>query len=627
VRAITQADGHFQFQASKPKEKDPNSGRWWLASTIVAVAQGFGPDWTQVGKAEKGEITLHLVRPGSPLRGRVLNLEGQPLAGVSVRVQSIEATPEEDLTALLKAWKSDPYQALFLVQNKTLHQPSFAGFPKSVTTDGDGRFRLPDAGRERMVVLVIERPTIEKKVVRILPRTPEEVKALKEVSAQRVMPGMPRTEAPLIYPPTFDHTAGPTKIVTGTVREQGSGKLLAGIKINAHAAGGWWQNSVDTLTDEKGQFRLVGLPKANSYSLATYAGEERNYLPAGKQVSGTGGLEPLQVDFELVQGVRIEGRLLDKATGKPIPAGHVIYVPLKGNTFFDNTPGTEFFKFVHQSFMSDREGKYHFSALPGLGMVCAQVRTSSDVFPYIQAQLTPEDRQKPFFYSFSGTDAVLAADGHIEPLVSYNSYKLIDPPPETKVFTCDLELDPGKTVTGTVRDPDGKPLAGAVVQGLQALFGKTQTLETPSFTAIAVDPTHPRKLLFAHAEKKLVGKLLVGGEDNAPAVQLEPWGTVTGQIVNDDGKPLAGATVNLAYDEKDGVHHAVPWMKPHYEKITTDQDGRFTVAGVIPGMKCDLSVSTKNGFLTIGDEFKGLTLQPGQTKDLGSIPTKPYVPN
>ena len=353
------------------------------------------------------------------------------------------------------------------------------------------------------------------------------------------MTGMPRSETPLIYPPTFEHTAGPTKIVTGTVREYGSGKPLAGIKINANGVGSWWQNNVDARSDEKGQFRLVGLPKANSYSLMTFAGEGSSYLPAGKRVTGTGGLEPLQVDFELVRGVRIEGRLLDKATGKPVPAGHVIYVPLKGNSFFDKTPGTDFFKFVHQSYMSDREGKYSFSALPGLGMVCAQVRTSSNVSPYIQARLTPEDCKKPFYYDFSGTDAVLAADGHIEALLSYNTYQLIDPTPEAKVFTCDLELDPGKIVTGTVRDQDGKPLAGAVVQGLQALFGKTQTLKTSSFTAIAVDPAHPRKLLFAHPEKKLIGRLLLGGEDKAPTVDLEPWGTVAGQILNDDGKPLA----------------------------------------------------------------------------------------
>jgi RNA polymerase sigma factor (sigma-70 family) len=628
MRAVSKADGIFEFQATRPKELDPNRGRWWLAPIVVAVAPGFGPDWAPVGNETKGDLTLRLVRPGSPIRGRVLNLEGQPLAGVTVRVNAIEATPEEDLTALLKAWKTGPDQALHLVQGKTLRQPWFAGFPKSVSIGTDGRFSLPDAGRERIVVLLIEGPTIERKVIRILPRTAEEIKALKDATSQRVMAGMPRRADPTIYPPTFDHTAGPTKIVVGTVREHGTSKLLAGIKINAHADGSWWQDSADAATDEKGRFRIVGLPKAGSYRFSTYAGEGRNYLPAGKQVSGTGGLEPLQVDFELVQGIRIEGRLMDKATGKPIPAGHVIYIPLKGNTFFDNTPGSDFFKFVSQSFMSDGQGKYSFSAMPGLGMVCAQVGTRRDVYPYIQAHLAPEDRKKPFFYNFSGTDAVLAADGHIETLMSYNTYKLIDPAPEAKVVTCDLVLDPGKTVAGTVVDPEAKPLAGAIVQGLQAVFGKTQRLETASFTAIAVDPAHPRKLLFAYPEKGLIGMFLASGDESqAPTVKLKPWGTVTAKLLDEDGKPLAGATVDLTYDQKDGVYHPVRWMHPHYEKITTDKDGRFKIEGVIPGTKCVLSASTRKCFLSVGEDFKALVLQAGETKDLGPIPTKPLVPN
>src|SRR5262249_16895272 len=105
VRAVTEADGQFRFQATRAEGKDPNSNRWWLAPVVVAVAPGFGPDWAQAGKTANKDLILRLARPGSPIRSRVLNLEGQPLAGVSVHVNEIEATPEEDLTALFKAWK------------------------------------------------------------------------------------------------------------------------------------------------------------------------------------------------------------------------------------------------------------------------------------------------------------------------------------------------------------------------------------------------------------------------------------------------------------------------------------------------------------------------------------------
>jgi hypothetical protein len=67
-------------------------------------------------------------------------------------------------------------------------------------------------------------------------------------------------------------------------------------------------------------------------------------------------------------------------------------------------------------------------------------------------------------------------------------------------------------------------------------------------------------------------------------------------------------------------------MSPHYERITTHQDGRFRIEGIVPGMKCVLSASTKKGFLKFGEEFKGLTLRSGETRELGVIPSKPYAP-
>ena len=49
-----------------------------------------------------GEATLHLVRDDVPVRGRVLDSQGRPVAGVVVRIQAIwEVKDGVDLDAML----------------------------------------------------------------------------------------------------------------------------------------------------------------------------------------------------------------------------------------------------------------------------------------------------------------------------------------------------------------------------------------------------------------------------------------------------------------------------------------------------------------------------------------------
>ena len=56
---------------------------------VIASAEGFGPAWT--GLAEiKGEIELRLVPDDIPIEGRLLTLEGRPIAGITVRTLTVE---------------------------------------------------------------------------------------------------------------------------------------------------------------------------------------------------------------------------------------------------------------------------------------------------------------------------------------------------------------------------------------------------------------------------------------------------------------------------------------------------------------------------------------------------------
>jgi hypothetical protein len=211
-------------------------------------------------------------------------------------------------------------------------------------------------------------------------------------------------------------------------------------------------------------------------------------------------------------------------------------------------------------------------------------------------------------------------------LFNHHDYRLIDPSPKEKSVACDFVLDRGKTVRGTVADPDGKSLAGAVVSGLSAFGREPRTHDSAAFTAVALDPRHPRRLLFGHGPRKLAGFAHLRGDEQAPQVRLQPWGTMAGRVLDAEGKPRAGAEVHLMY-KTDGIPHAVYdsalWMKPPSEKIMTDREGKFRVEGLVPGLPLRMSISGRTQFFDLARGFGALAaLQPGEVRDLGDIAMK-----
>src|SRR5262249_8899500 len=156
---------------------------------------------------------------------------------------------------------------------------------------------------------------------------------------------------------------------------------------------------------------------------------------------------------------------------------------------------------------------------------------------YTQAFIAPADKAKAYRTGEEGLgDSFLSAGGSIEHLFGHHAYKLIDPEPGTEVIECNLELDRGLTCSGTVVDPEGKPLPGVNVIGLSAVGGGSTVLKDASFTAGALDPAHPRTISFIHKERKLVQAVSVrGDEKESLTVKLEPWGIVTGRALDEEG--------------------------------------------------------------------------------------------
>jgi hypothetical protein len=199
-----------------------------------------------------------------------------------------------------------------------------------------------------------------------------------------------------------------------------------------------------------------------------------------------------------------------------------------------------------------------------------------------------------------------------------------------------------------VTDPDGRPLAGTFTAGLSpiaVLFRGPQKMENASFTVGGLRPVESRVLCFIHPEKKLAKVQKISADEKEPlTVRLEPLGTLSGRVVDAEGRPWAGLKVRARYDisqlesarlaAKD--YHDLPWELlyeyPAWSKVInkeakTDAYGRFRVEVLVPGLTYDLVAEGGGEQASIPVAMReGLTVESGRAKDVGDLKSKDTLP-
>src|SRR5262249_11362049 len=208
VRATTAEDGRFSFTVTATEREQ---------GKVVATAGGNGPDWAELEPESKEEMTLRLAKDDVPVGGRIIDLEGRPIAGVTIEVTGLDQGENGDLQAWFKAKKGYAYFEQKHLSGKALDCPT----PR---TAGEGGRVRPSGlrsglGRERVVYLRIRGPNIENGLIHVVTTTGD-------------VPGE-RTGFLGVFPASFDYPAGPSKPIIGTVRDKATGKPLAGITVAA----------------------------------------------------------------------------------------------------------------------------------------------------------------------------------------------------------------------------------------------------------------------------------------------------------------------------------------------------------------------------------------------------------
>ena len=104
VRATSDGAGKFQFTVTKGDFTDTDDREPWTLAEVVATADGFGPGWARgstlpgsESKVDPLNLSIRLVRDDMPISGRIVDLQGHPVANATIRLKNIMEPEGGDL--------------------------------------------------------------------------------------------------------------------------------------------------------------------------------------------------------------------------------------------------------------------------------------------------------------------------------------------------------------------------------------------------------------------------------------------------------------------------------------------------------------------------------------------------
>jgi thiol-disulfide isomerase/thioredoxin len=179
-------------------------------------------------------------------------------------------------------------------------------------------------------------------------------------------------------------------------------------------------------------------------------------------------------------------------------------------------------------------------------------------------------------------------------------------PPITIFVPKATMLPPLQKIHGTVKDGNGKPVAGADVWIFTGDHATTDDAGHYEF----LKPLNPGQKLFAVSKTATCAAMAtLMDKDQVDFVLNTPASVLTGKIVDDAGTPVANAKV-AAMGARDN------FVFP-YGSATTDASGTYTIDGVFSGMPGYMLQVSCNGYG--GNQANDLSVKVGETLKVNDL--------
>ena len=548
---------------------------------VIATKKGFGPAIANSILLEelldKGESELDLeLSNETPVAGRVVDTEGNPLADVTVAVDAIALPRSERAVA---DWIANEKPELFRTANRNMVMMSHdarltatafpasgsfrhgSAIPVKVKTAADGSFRLGGIGENCRVTLTLSGPNIATRQAIVVAREMKNVVAWVHGFRSRDYTHHGAT-------PTL--IASPTQPIVGSIVDADTKKPLSGMSVYLRRFGKdeWVRRADQTkaVTNAEGHFRLLGAPLGGQHVIEVEPALDDPYFQTKRELPVASGSAPLTCNFELPSTKWIRGQVTNEA-GDPVVAT-IEYYPYRDNP--NAEPITKFDPRITGStpddrFHSDENGNFRIKAIPGRAVLAAVAKDRKERLKYLP------NRDEELLKRIGGQGMRKVYNGwsadYFDALVE------VDFPEDKAELTQDVVFKLGATRTLKITDDKGRPMSQ-----LQAL-GRTfppglqdESLEKSQLEVIGLQPKESRLVVLLH-EKLNLGKVLRvdAAEKNPVDVRLLPYASVTGRVVDTEGVGVENVTIRVSCVQEPRTD---TWAR-ELEQSRTDANGRF----------------------------------------------------
>jgi protocatechuate 3,4-dioxygenase beta subunit len=342
-KAVTDAKGLYRLQIKKPLP----------THELVALvrAKGYGLGWQFVEPQVDAAVPL---QPEQVVRGRLIDLQGQPAAGVKVYVSRVGNRPGADTVYEYRLIGGLRDEVQLLVEDTVLRGTTKTGatkrpkrspppalrfvdppaklpfWPEAFTTDAKGRFTLRGVPRGQGVGLQVRDPRYALQSLSVRPQDkarPAEVTLVLEQARSLegtvvdASTGKPIPHARLSIPAGGFETGSVAFVPDGAgdadwrgrrVRAELRGLAFALLRSDRDDLPG-----LDVRADKDGKYKIP-LFLADSYSVRVSPPDGQPYLPMRRTVSWPKAAARQEVKMGLTRGVWVKGRVTVAPGGKPV---------------------------------------------------------------------------------------------------------------------------------------------------------------------------------------------------------------------------------------------------------------------------------------------------------------------
>lgn len=592
---------------------------------LIAQKPGFGLDYQMRMVDQLKEPVRLQLREEMPITGKVVDEQQRPVAGAKVRLYSITRMEPDQLEKHLKQVESTGNEQW--LNDLT---PLFLGREHVVdaTTDAQGQFRILGLPTGSLAQVNIQYPKLveQTRYVVLLPGFGEQGTKNLGVNADRVQEGysnsiatknnetVSQTNARLkklggkrLFEPASFPVTMPTGItLTGTVRDL-KGKPVSGISVFSYDPGQQFGS-----TDSEGRYTIDGLARSDSYTVQSLATGQHLAATASAVHRDVG---PIRIDLVVRPGAILKGKVVDGKTGKGIRA-QIEIQPMSGNPLLNKHNLVQ-----RVSTTTKADGTFRTIAPPGDVIVTAEAyrTTNLEPNPFITATILPSHTQ--LLRSVNPTSDLVTINGSSDGIPLRHAYQIVELPAEGETEV-ELTMVRGKELTIRLVDPQGKPVEGASIAGLDSnnvlYTARQSTSQLVGLTASEKE----RPVYVMDRDKKLGAIAIVDTTSTEPlTIKLQPLASYQARLVRTtDGKPLQGIELLLSHAWKPGQswHPQAFWQ--FCPRTTSDADGRIAFTNIIPDMKLRISEAPPAASQLISKyTYNTFELKPGENRNDGDV--------